>query len=313
MGLAAVAVAVNMATLAVLLERVARTLFRPRLEWDRRFSGGLLGVAFPLMINHLLNTVFFRIDILLLQPLRGNAEVGWYSAAYKVLDGLLLIPSTVTIALFPILSRFAEEAPDALMRTYRLATKLLLSLALPISILVSGFSDPIIAVLGGPQYLPQASTALRILIWFLPLSFVNGLTQYVLISVNQQRYLTRAFVIGTVFNLVANLAVIPQYGFQGAAAVTVLSEIVLFMPFAWGIRRFVGALPWLQLSIRPVVSGAIMAAVLAVAANLSPLLALPASLMAYGGAILALGTFSSEEWAVLMRLLPFQARLPGRR
>lgn len=312
-GLAAVAVVVNMATLAVLLERVVRTLFRPRFEWDRRFSGGLLGVSFPLMINHLLNTVFFRIDILLLQPLRGNLEVGWYSAAYKVLDGLLLIPSTVTIALFPMLSRFAEEAPDTLLRTYRLAMKLLLSTALPISILVSAFSDPIIAVLGGPQYLPQASIALRILIWFLPLSFVNGLTQYVLISVNQQRYLTRAFLIGTGFNLIANLAVIPEYGFQGAAAVTVLSEVVLFIPFAFGVRKFVGPIPWLQLAGRPVVAGAVMVAVLLLALSVSSALALLVSLPVYAGAILAVGTFDTEERALLVRLLPFHGRLPGRR
>ncbi|MFQ5946586.1 MAG: oligosaccharide flippase family protein, partial [Anaerolineae bacterium] len=311
-GLAAVAVVVNVTTLAVLFQRVVRTLFRPRFEWDRRFSGGLLGVSFPLMINHLLNTVFFRIDILLLQPLRGNTEVGWYSAAYKVLDGLLLIPSTVTIALFPMLSRFAEEAPDTLLRTYRLALKLLLSLAIPISILVSAFSDPIIAILGGPQYLPQASTALRILIWFLPLSFVNGLTQYVLISVNQQRYLTRAFLIGTGFNLVANLAVIPQYGFQGAAGVTVLSEVALFIPFALGVRRYIAPIPWLQLAGRPAVAGAAMAAVLVSALSVSPFLALLGSLAAYPAVIFALGTFSPEERSVLRQVLPFRARLPGR-
>ena len=83
--------------------------------------------------------------------------------------------------------------------------------------------------------------ALQILVWFLPWSFVNSVTQYVLIAVNQQRFLTLAFVIGVAFNVAANLILIPPFGYVAAAAVTVASEIVLLIPFYYAVRKHLGA------------------------------------------------------------------------
>ena len=41
------------------------------------------------------------------------------------------------------------------------------------------------------DYLPVSANVLAILAWFLPLSFANGLLQYALIAVNQQRAMKR--------------------------------------------------------------------------------------------------------------------------
>jgi O-antigen/teichoic acid export membrane protein len=93
-------------------------------------------------------------------------------------------------------------------------------------------------VTGGKEgYLPYSAVALQILIFFLPFSFVNGVTQYVLIALDRQRLITGAFALTLVFNVAANLAFVPLLGINGAAIVTVLSEIVLLVPFAIWIRR----------------------------------------------------------------------------
>ena len=57
------------------------------------------------MINHLLATIFWRIDIWILRPLAGAVSVGLYSVGLKYLDGLNIIPSMFTMALFPLMSR----------------------------------------------------------------------------------------------------------------------------------------------------------------------------------------------------------------
>ena len=104
--------------------------------------------------------------------------------------------------------------------------------------------------------------ALQILIWFLPFSFVNSVTQYVLIAIDQQRFLTKAFLIGVTFNIVANLLVIPVYSYKGAAVVTILSELALLIPFYYAVRKHLGPLPWLSLFWQPTVASAVMAAVM---------------------------------------------------
>lgn len=52
--------------------------------------------------------------------------------------------------------------------------------------------------------------AFQVIIWSIPIGFVgDSVTQYALIAVNQQHFLTRAFVLGVVFNIVGNLIDIP--------------------------------------------------------------------------------------------------------
>src|SRR5204863_7591166 len=91
--------------------------------------------ALPLMLNHLLATLFFRVDVLLLQPMRGDRELGYYATAYKFVDGVGIIPSAFTFAVFPVLSRMAAGQPDGLRRAYALALKLLVFISIPLALL----------------------------------------------------------------------------------------------------------------------------------------------------------------------------------
>ena len=61
-------------------------------------SSGTAATSFPLMVNGLLNQLFFKIDVLLLKPLAGDLALGWYSTAYKVIDGLQVIPASFVLS-----------------------------------------------------------------------------------------------------------------------------------------------------------------------------------------------------------------------
>ena len=85
------------------------------------------------MINNLLATIFFRIDVQILQPLKGDEVVGYYNAGYKYIDGLNIIPASFTLALFPLLSRYGATAKESMMRAYQASLRLLILVALPLS------------------------------------------------------------------------------------------------------------------------------------------------------------------------------------
>lgn len=287
----------------------ARVFTLPRLTFNLSFSRGLLSTAAPLMVNNLLNTIFFRVDVLLLQSFLGTQVVGYYHTAYKFVDGLLLIPAFLTLALFPIFSRLAETAPELLLEVYSRSVKGLLILALPIAMGVTLLAHPLILLLFGEAYEP-AVRPLQLLIWFLPLSYVNGITQYVLIALNQQRYLTGAFLLATGFNIAANLIAIPRFGMEGAAVTTVLSEVVLLAPFLYGVGKHLGGLPFQGASLRPVAALVLAAAALAVLQNLPTGQAgLPPWLLAtlgagfYGALLFLLRVFDGEDRALLRRLI----------
>lgn len=301
-GLAAVSIITNTLTLGAFYALVRRSLFRPHFEMDRGLMRWMFFESYPLMINNLLSSLFFRIDVLILQPLKGDTVLGYYNTAYKFIDALNFIPSNFTLALFPTLARSGQ---DAMLRTYILALKILLWISLPLTVGTIFIAHDLIQIFGGDAYLPDSAIALQYLIWFLPFSFINSVTHYVLIALNQQRYLTRAFIIGVVFNVAANLIAIPPLSYVGAALVTILSEVALLVPFYIGIRRNLASIPFWDIAWRPALaSGAMGVALWWLNAQIGLALGVPIAGMLYGILLIALGAIGVEERGLLRRLVP---------
>ncbi len=305
-GLAAVSVAANLVTLSALMGLMWVFLFRPRPEFDLGFSREMVGVSYPLMLNNLLNSLFYRVDSLMLKPIAGDVALGYYSTAYKFIDGLGIISSSFTLALFPLFSQYAHSSRESLARSFGFALKLLLIVSLPICVGTTLIAQEIILLFGGPAYLPQSAIALQILIWFLPFSFINGVTQYLLIAINQQKFITLSFAIAAAFNLAANLLLIPQFGYPGAAVSTVLSEWVLMAPFWYSVRQHLPPISLPRLFWRPVVASAAMGLEVWLLRGWSLPLAVVMAPVLYGAGLLALRTFDQEEMAMLQKSLPWR-------
>jgi O-antigen/teichoic acid export membrane protein len=262
-GLAASSVVVNFIQVAVLQALMRKQVFVPRFTrhvFDRKLAGTLLHESLPLLLNGLIISVLFKSDGLILQAVKGNFELGVYNSAYKFIDALLIIPSTLTMALFPLFSSYGTEAKDSLLRAYKEGLRLLMVIAWPVSAGTVFVAYDLIGALGGTEFLPGGAIALQILIWFLPFSYINGLTQYVLIAINRQRSITWAVVIGAVANVGLNLVLIPLFGYSGAAALTILTEIILLVPFCIVMHRALGpgSVPLFSTNWRPMLASGVM-------------------------------------------------------
>ncbi len=306
-GLAGVSLVMNVVQCVWLWVSLRRHIPLERAPVDWSLQRSMARESYPLMLNHLLASIFWRIDLWLLKLLAGTVAVGIYSAGVKYLDGFNVIPSYFTLAIFPLMSRYARDSHESLVRAYKLAVRLLIMVALPIAISVTVLATPLIRILGGAAYLPDSAIALTILIWSIPVGFVNSVTQYVLIAVGQQRFLTKAFVIGVSFNVLANLLLIPRFGYRGAAVVTVFSEISLLIPFYYAVRRHVAPMPWFELLWRPLAAAAGMGLV-AYLLGRWPWLATGVAWVVYGLLLFALGTFRDQDLQRVWRALPLGRR-----
>jgi O-antigen/teichoic acid export membrane protein len=302
-GLAAVSLALNVVLVVVFVVATRRILQIKLVGPIPADLPAMLMESAPLFVNQLLVTIFFKIDVVLLQAMKGSETVGYYSTAYKWLDGFLIIPATFTFAVFPALSRFAEQKGEGLRAAYDASLRVLVSLAIPIAMAVAFLSGDLILLLGGEAYYPQSSQILAILIWFLPFSYINGLTQYALVAVNRQRFITIAFFIAAAFNLGANLLLIPRYGFYATSVVTVLSEIVLMVPFLIAVRESIGFPHWRNVVGKPALAGLVMLVAVQAGSLIELHLALLIGLALYVAAMWRLEVFSTEEIAVFRRLI----------
>jgi O-antigen/teichoic acid export membrane protein len=303
-GLAAVTIVVNTVTMLVLILIVVRLFFRPKFEIEWPLQTQMLHESWPLMLNHLLATLFFKVDVALLQPLRGDVEVGWYSTGYKFIEAFNVIPSFFTFALFPIMSRQAHEDRPSLERSYTLAIKLLVSVALPLAVVTTFLAPTMIGILGGDEYLPHGAIALAIMVWSMPVGWINSVTNYVLIALGQQRALTRAFIIGLTFNVIANLIFIPIFGYPAAAVITIFSEIVEGIPFYLTLHRTLAPIRWFHILWRPALSSLIMFGITWLGWLVHPALGLAAGGLSYPVLLIRLGAFNEEERAQLLSASP---------
>jgi O-antigen/teichoic acid export membrane protein len=259
--------------------------------------------SWPLFVNQLLQGLFFKVDGMLLLPLAGAAAGGTYAAAYKVSEGAGIVSSTFTLALFPRLSR-SSAVSDGIADAYRLPLRLLLQVGFPLAAGIALLSEPIVAVVAGRAYLPESAVALSILICYLPLSYANGLTQYVLIAAGRQRLLTGAFVAALAFNVIANLALIPRFGYVGAAWVTVASEVVLLVPFAWAASKVAPGVSLLAEARVPLLATLLMAPVVWWLRDaIHPLAAVAAGAAVYPLALWSLGGIDARQVHLLRQLV----------
>ncbi|NDJ34878.1 MAG: flippase, partial [Chloroflexi bacterium] len=307
-GLAAVSIIVNAITLALLGWLTLQQFFVPRPTFDWQLQRSAMGESFPLMINHLLATLFFRIDVILLELLTTAQVVGWYGVVYKWIDAINVIPAFFTQALFPVMSRQAAEDRALLKRSYVFSVKLLTLLSLPTAVITTLLAPLLIGILAGAAFLPYSAIALQIFVWSIPLGWINSVTNYVIIALDRQRILTWAFVFGAGFNVAGNLILIPRYNFPAAAAMTILSEFVLLAFFYMVLLAPLGRINWVGALWRIAVPAGAMGAAAWLLAPLNVWVALGTSLVVYAALIWILRPFTPFEQQQLTDLLPERLR-----
>jgi O-antigen/teichoic acid export membrane protein len=309
LGLAWAAVGVSSLTALIYLGLQMRSFFRPTLGWNSALARSLLWLALPLMLNNLLGNIFFRFDTFIIKafgPGDGDLLGQQYAITYQILNIAMILPPVITFAVFPLLSRKAAGDRQVMAQAQNRTLHLLLLLAFPIAMGLCVLAPDLIRLFtqeNAAQYLPISAHVLAILAWFLPLSFVNGLVQYVLIAVNRQHAITRAFVIGALFNLGTNLLTIPWFGLYAASIITILSEVVLYMVFLPLLRQEGLVPPLFALAWRPALAALAMGAAMLLAGMAGWLIAALVAAPVYAVVLWLLGGLGAEEVALARRLL----------
>jgi O-antigen/teichoic acid export membrane protein len=196
-------------------------------RFDRALWRAAAREALPLWLATLFSLLYFKGDVVILKAFSGDAEVGAYSAAYKVFEGLMIIPSVVLTAAFPPLAR-AKDDPERQRRWEAALSVVLLVLgALAAGVVYLG-SDRIVALVYRAGF-ERAVPSLRVLAGALPILFLNyGLTHFLIARDLERRNLFFTALM-LVVNVSANLMLIPRLAGPGAAWATLVTEVALML------------------------------------------------------------------------------------
>lgn len=201
---------------------------RPKLEIDWVFWKDTIKKALPFGLTGIFVTMYHYVDSVMISYMVGNTEVGLYNAAYRIAFTFSLISEVYFTALFPNMSRWYIKEKETLKQAFNISFKLMLYTGLIVGIMITFFSDYIIRVIFGREFLSSISL-LKILIWSISLSFVNTSLAIMLDVTNNQHLNSLRVFIGVLFNIVLNLFLIPRYGALGAAVATLVTRIFIMV------------------------------------------------------------------------------------
>jgi O-antigen/teichoic acid export membrane protein len=271
----------------------SRKFVRPRFEIDFGLWKYLFKEALPVALSSIIWVIYYRIDVVMLSMMIGYAEVGLYSAAYKLAEPFSLIPLALMVSLFPIMSTSFKTSEEGLVKSYRLSFKYLLIITLPIAMGVSILSDKFIFLIYGAEFSGSA-IALKILIWGLVFSSGTTIFWNVLVSTGKQKLGTYITALSAFGNIALNFILIPLMGYVGASIASVITASLAFIIGFYFVSRYLPVLPLHKISLKPVVAGLIMGAFVYFC-NLNIFLLILCAALIYFLSLLLLKTFTEED------------------
>jgi O-antigen/teichoic acid export membrane protein len=250
-------------------------------HWRRSLPIGAGQLAYRLKTN---------VDVLLLGVLAPRAQVGVYSAGYRLVLFVNTIATILASVLIPRMSRAgrtAGELSDLVGRTFRLAGVVGLGMA------VGGASlaGSAMSLLFGDEY-ASGGPVLAVLMVGAGFIMVSSTLGGIAIAVDRSRRYAQIMWAGVVLNLAVNLVAIPRFGILGAAWATMTTEAFLGIAIAvvlWkdGVSQIVNALWVGRMAICALVCGLLLQ--VPVVQDASVLVSGSVFLLAYAALVLATG------------------------
>jgi len=198
------------------------------VELDWSFWKPVIKQAWPFGLTTIFIMIYYYIDSVMLSMMKGSEFVGWYNAAYRIALVLLAIPTVFNSAVFPIMAQFSISSRSSLKFTYQKYFKYMVLLSIPIGVGTTLLSDRLILLIFGQEYAPSI-IPLQILIWSTVFIYLNGVFGRLVESLNRQILGTKVAGVGAILNIVLNLLLIPRYGYIGASATTVATELAILL------------------------------------------------------------------------------------
>jgi O-antigen/teichoic acid export membrane protein len=144
-----------------------------------------LSRSWPIAVSIFFNLLYLKGDVLILAYFRPETEVGFYGAAYRILDVLTALPTMFMGLLLPSLTAdwTAARRPEFDRHLSR-AFDLFMTAAIPAVAGGLAVAGPLIAWLAGPGY-DTAGAVLKVLLFAVPGIFLGALYGHAVVAVKR--------------------------------------------------------------------------------------------------------------------------------
>jgi O-antigen/teichoic acid export membrane protein len=197
-------------------------------SFNRSLAISYLKVSWPLVLSGISISIGMRVDQVMIKSMLDVEHVGLYAVGVKLAEVFNFIPMVIAQSFFPkVMEMNLKNDSTKLTLLIRYIFYPLVFLALAVNI--SSFFA--VKILYGEAYY-ASEHVVDILIWCVPMTFLNIITNTILVKIGDNVSVLTRQVCVTVGNFLLNLLLIPRYGIIGAACATLIAETsILFFEF----------------------------------------------------------------------------------
>lgn len=221
---------------------VARRAGPIRIAGARRLWRPLVRLGLPVGIGGLLVLGYGYIDQIIVFELAGARDAGLYGAVYRIFERIQFLPSTVMVTLFPIIVAARRVDPERARRLFHRALDYLVAMSLPAFTIALAGPEALVRLLFGAEF-ADAAPALPVLMGGFVLVAIGYLCGYLIIAYELQWRFIAIASTALVFNVAANLVLVPEHGFMAAAWITFATEVLVSGLSLHAVCRALGVLP----------------------------------------------------------------------
>lgn len=238
-----VATVVDVVLASLLLLLIMPSGFQGLANWkfDKAVAQALLKDSAPLILTAIAVNLYMKVDQIMIREMVNNTETGLYSAAVKISNIWIFVPTAIFVSVFPKIVKYRSDN----QQKYKVGMQKLYSLSVFLSysamVCTVFLAKPLILFLLGQSYIKSASY-LFILIssgLFIALGSARSLF---MIAENMTKIYLYVALTGLFINIVLNCILIPKIGALGACYATLISYAVsaFITSFAFSSLRETG-------------------------------------------------------------------------
>ena len=234
---------------------------RIRLRFDTGFYDRLFENSLPFITLGFFFLMFYRVGVVIVSTVAGDAQAGYFSAASKVVASLLLLSTPFMDAVFPIISRFEPGSDHKIRPAVKDAFHLLSVISFPMAAGLAMTGADFIRLMYGRGF-DGAVPVMTVLSMTLPLAYLASALHYVAMARDMQKKSFWGILAVTSACGALCYGLVSRFGGLGAAYATLLYSVLVLVFLAFLVFRDIGDSSSPAEVIRPLAASVAMAAAL---------------------------------------------------
>jgi O-antigen/teichoic acid export membrane protein len=256
--------------------------------------------------SSVVSELFGRSEVLLLSLLGTPVQIGYYSAATKLVDPWSIVPGALMPNVYTTLSRSFHRRDGRAQRIQDLSVKYLLALAIPLTVGTATLAAPLVSSVFGDGF-SASVPVLRVYALSIPLYFANAVLWRVLAARGDEAAMLRAQLATILPRVVGGVALVWWFDELGAAIIANVALALHTILLARSVRADGTRLRFAGLTARFVVAATVMAvAIVPLVGSVSVWLLALLGAAVYGCAVLFLRAVPPDDIALLRTVIPFR-------